>query len=491
MTVRLPSSCLVVLVGPSGAGKSTWAAGQFPANAIVSSDALRAVVGDAEHDLEASGDAFDVLDQIAARRLARKLLTVVDTLGLDTERRLGYLALARRHGVPAYVVGFDTPAKVCRQRNRDAAHSVPVKVLDGQLRRWREVRDSLDDEGWDGVLRPDPVAVVPEQFVTAAAPAERQRQEPVELRFGLQISSFAWDGELLADQLRAVAVAAEQAGFSSLWVMDHFVQIPQVGREWDPMLEAYTTLGYLAGFTEHATLGTLVTGVTYRNVALLGKITASLDVLSRGRAVCGIGAAWFAREHEAYGFDFPPVRDRFALLEDALELLPLMWGPGAKSYEGRLLKVPATICYPRPLQDPLPILVGGQGERRTLRLVARHADACNLFGDAETVAHKVGVLRRHCEDVGRDPADVEVTHLGPALAAADRSALDALLVGRLPPRTSPAAFAKRANAATVADQVGRYRTLADAGVGHAIVAMPPVPTVDAVEQFAPVIEAFS
>ncbi len=491
---RLPTRCLVVLVGPSGAGKSTWAGGQFPANAVVSSDALRATLGEGEDDLDASTDAFAVLDEIVARRAARKLLTVIDTLGLNDERRLGYLDLARRHGLPAYAVGFDTPAAECRRRNRASPHPVPVKVLDGQLRRWREVRAQLEGEGWDGVIWADPataVAAVPEQFVDAPAPAARQEEAPVGLRFGLQVSSFTWEDGSIAERLAEVAAAAEEAGFSSLWVMDHFVQIPQVGREWDPMLEAYSTLGYLAAATERVRLGTLVTGVTYRNVGLLGKMIATLDVLSSGRMICGIGAAWFEREHAAYGYDFPPAADRLALLEDALELLPLMWGPGSKSYEGRVLKVPDTICYPRPLQDPVPILVGGQGERRTLRLVAEHADACNLFGDAATVAHKVEVLHRHCADLGRDPADIEVTHLGPALAGADRAEVGALVEAGRPRRVGAAAYATRVNAGTVEDHVGRYRRLADAGVQHAIVAMPPVPTPEAIERFAPVVQAFA
>ena len=204
--------------------------------------------------------------------------------------------------------------------------------------------------------------------------------------------------------------------------MDHFVQIPQVGREWEDMLESYTTLGYLAGVTERIRLGTLVTGITYRNVAHLGKIVATLDVVSGGRALCGIGAGWFEREHRLYGWELPPLRERFARLEDALELLPLMWGPGSPRFEGRTVTVEEAICYPRPLQERIPILVGGSGERRTLRLVARHADACNLFGDPETVRHKVAVLRSHCEAEGRDPAEVTVTHLGAARVVGERGA---------------------------------------------------------------------
>ncbi len=175
--------------------------------------------------------------------------------------------------------------------------------------------------------------------------------------------------------------------------MDHFRQIPTVGPAWHDMLDSWTTLGFLAGATARIRLGTMVTGVTYRNVAHLGKIVATLDVLSGGRAICGIGAGLVRGEHAAYGWDFPPVGDRYALLEDALELLPLLWGPGAPPYRGRVISVPEAMCYPRPLQERVPILVGGSGERRTLRLVARYADACNLFGDADVVRRKVAVLR--------------------------------------------------------------------------------------------------
>ena len=200
---------------------------------------------------------------------------------------------------------------------------------------------------------------------------------------------------------------------------------------------------------------------------------ATLDVLSGGRALCGLGAAWFEREHRLYGWAFPPLAERFARLEDALELLPLMWGKGSPPFEGRTLTVEAAVCYPRPLQERIPILVGGSGERRTLRLVARHADACNLFGDPDTVRRKVAVLHAHCETEGRDPAEVTVTHLGSArvLAAGE-------------PRAG-------AGDATAAEQVGRYRELAEAGVGTAIVALADASGAAAVERFAEVIAAFS
>jgi alkanesulfonate monooxygenase SsuD/methylene tetrahydromethanopterin reductase-like flavin-dependent oxidoreductase (luciferase family) len=219
------------------------------------------------------------------------------------------------------------------------------------------------------------------------------------------------------------------------------------------MLESYTTLGYLAGVTSRIRLGALVTGITYRNLAHLAKVVATLDVVSGGRALCGLGAGWFEREHGLYGYAFPPLAERFARLEDALELLPLMWGPGAPRFEGRTITVPEAVCYPRPLQDRIPILVGGSGERRTLRLVARHADACNLFGDPQTVRRKLAVLRGHCAAEGRDPATVRVTHLGPARVIAERETR----AGQ--------------GAATLTEHIGRYRELAEAGVQTAIVSL--------------------
>jgi F420-dependent oxidoreductase-like protein len=314
----------------------------------------------------------------------------------------------------------------------------------------------------------------------------------VTLRFGLQLPSFTWEGgpEQLASRLAAIARSAEESGFSSLWVMDHFLQIPQVGREWQDMLESYTTLGFLAAHTTAMRIGTLVTGVTYRNVAHVAKIVATLDVLSRGRAMCGIGAAWYEREHRAYGWPFPPARERLALLEDALRLLPLMWGPGSPSFDGRVISVPEAMCYPRPLQEKVPILVGGSGEQRTLELVARYADACNLFGDARTVRHKLKVLERHCDRVGRSMDAIEVTQLSTALVAVDRPALEGALARLRPPSLSIEAFAGRVNAATVDDHIGRFRELAEAGVQTAIVSLADVDDPEALPRFGEVIRAF-
>ena len=244
-------------------------------------------------------------------------------------------------------------------------------------------------------------------------------------RFGLQLSSFTipgvGSGELF-ERIAATAVAAEESGFDSVWVMDHFYQIAMVGPRTDPMLEAYTLLGALAARTRTTSLGTMVTGVTYRNPALLAKIVTTLDVVSSGRAILGIGAAWNDDEHAGYGFDFPPAGQRMDRLEEALRICRAMFTEPAPTMRGTHYAVDAALNEPRPVRPRgIPILVGGSGERRTLRLVAEYADACNLFGDLETIRHKLAVLDRHCEAVGRDPASITRTRLG-ALVVADTAA---------------------------------------------------------------------
>ena len=423
--------------GPGASGKSTWAAAHFPSESIVSSDRLRALVGSGEDDISASDDAFELLDTVVERRLRRHLTTVIDTLGLDPAKRRGWLAMAARWQMPCVAVTFDVPAAECRARNRQRPKPVPASALSSQLRSWTRAREQVGEEGFSAVIPAVPVRVVPKAFVSATEAASRQAEEPTGLRFGLHIGSFTFPGGPSATRevLRRMAASAEAAGFDAIYVMDHFRQIPQIGRPWEDFLESYTTLAYLAACTERVRVGAIVTGITYRNLAHLGKIIATLDVLSGGRAVCGLGLAWHRDEHAAYGWEFPPTAERYALLEDALRLLPLLWGAGSPSFEGMRVNVPEAMCYPRPLQAHLPVLVGGGGERRTLRLAARYADAANVIGDRAAVRHKSAVLRAHCEAEGRDPATVQLTHLSSILVGADDRHV-AEMVERLRPRGS-------------------------------------------------------
>lgn len=245
------------------------------------------------------------------------------------------------------------------------------------------------------------------------------------MRIGLQVPRFTWPGGTteIAPRLAEIAQTADETGFASLWVMDHFFQIRGVGEADEPMLEGYTTLGYLAGLTQHVKLGTLVTGVVYRYPGILVKTATTLDVLSRGRAYFGIGAAWFEREARGLGVPFPSVKTRFELLEETLQIAKQMWSEKADPYQGEHFQLEETLTRPQPVSRPHPpILIGGMGERKTLRLVAKYADACNLFAraGAEQLRHKLDVLRRHCEDVGRPYEEIERTALGTIHLAPDK-----------------------------------------------------------------------
>jgi F420-dependent oxidoreductase-like protein len=236
------------------------------------------------------------------------------------------------------------------------------------------------------------------------------------VRLGIHFVNFTLPDSpgSLSTTLSDTARAAEEGGCSTFTLMDHWFQMEQFATSQDPMLEGYTSLGFLAGHTERMTLSLLVTGVTYRHPGLLAKIVTTLDVLSRGRAQLGIGAAWYEREHRGLGVPFPPVGERFERLEETLQICHQMWSDDDGPYTGTHYQLAETICSPRPIQQPRPkILVGGSGERKTLRLVARYADACNLFApDPALVAHKLDVLARHCDAEDRDPADIERTILG-------------------------------------------------------------------------------
>ncbi|MGQ0823615.1 MAG: TIGR03560 family F420-dependent LLM class oxidoreductase [Actinomycetota bacterium] len=241
--------------------------------------------------------------------------------------------------------------------------------------------------------------------------------------FGLQIPGFRHTGvsdNEMFDHTCAIAQAAERSGFESVWVMDHFWQLPALGGPDEPILEAYTLLGALAARTNRVRLGTLVTGVTYRNPALLAKMVTTLDIVSKGRAILGIGGAWYEEEHLGYGFDFPSVKERLDRLEEAVQVCRSMFRESEPSFEGRYYRIAKARNVPRPVQaGGPPIMIGGSGERRTLRLVAQYADMCNVSGSATTLAHKLNVLARHCDEVGRDRSDITTTRLGTLVLTPD------------------------------------------------------------------------
>jgi F420-dependent oxidoreductase-like protein len=230
--------------------------------------------------------------------------------------------------------------------------------------------------------------------------------------------------EKLFAKLTEIAQTAEGSGFSSLTVMDHLHQIRGVGPRENYMLEGNTILAALAAKTERVTLSLLVGGVIYRNPALLAKTTTTLDIISGGRAILGIGAAWNEEESDAYDIPFPPLKERFERLEDALNIARLMFTQPEATYEGSHHSVRGALNNPKPLRGDIPIMIGGSGERKTLRFVAKYADACNVFGDVERVKHLLGVLERHCEDVGRDPAEITKTRNGVFIVARTRDELE-------------------------------------------------------------------
>jgi F420-dependent oxidoreductase-like protein len=239
------------------------------------------------------------------------------------------------------------------------------------------------------------------------------------MKLAIHFPNFTLPGEpaSLAGILAATAKAADEGGCETMTLMDHWFQMEQRAPATDPMLEGYTSLGFLAGQTRRLKLGLLVTGVTYRYPGLLAKTIATLDVLSEGRAFLGIGAAWYEKEHLALGVPYPPISQRFEMLEEAIQICEQMWSDDEGPYEGKHYQLAETICRPRPLQSPRPpILIGGSGEQKTLRLVAKYADACNLFDIGfDELQRKLAILDAHCETFGRDPASVQRT----ALAAGD------------------------------------------------------------------------
>lgn len=244
------------------------------------------------------------------------------------------------------------------------------------------------------------------------------------MRFGLQHPSFSFDYKdndtsQIFHSLKSLVTSAEEKGFDSFWVMDHFHQLQMMGAPGEPMLEGWTTISALAGVTKKIKLGTLVTGIIYRHPSILAKIGATLDVLTNGRLFMGVGAGWNEEESLAYGIasSFPSIRERLDRLEEAIQIIRKMWtDEPTATFVGRYYQIKNAYCNPKPIQRPSPpILVGGEGEKRTLEIVAKYADACNLLGSPETVKRKLDVLKEHCKKVGRDYDSILKTKLGGVL----------------------------------------------------------------------------
>jgi alkanesulfonate monooxygenase SsuD/methylene tetrahydromethanopterin reductase-like flavin-dependent oxidoreductase (luciferase family)/predicted kinase len=473
--VPLPDPAVVVLVGASGSGKSAWALARYRRAEVVSSDDLRGIVGSGPADLEASADAFDLLERIVAARLARGLTTVIDTLGLDEARRTAWRDAARDAGLPAVAVLLDTPGEECRRRNAERDRPVPAPVLTEQLRRAAAARDHLAAEGWDHVEvvawgGPSTRGLVTNRNLERSNSADWRQTAVPEPSHGvkvvLQLSRFPWEEDPGA-WVREMALAADEAGFAGLALMDHLIQIPQVDSAWQPIPEPWVTLGLVAGLDTRLEVGTLCTPVTFRPAGVVAKAAATLDALSGGRAFLGIGAGWWEREHAAYAVPFPSARARLDLLETTIETCRALWAAGTKAYDGERVSLPETTSYPRPAHQ-IPVIVGGNGERRTLAIAARLGDACNLPSSTEVLTRKLDVLDRHLAEAGRSRDDVAVTVLDLPVVGSDREDVWAR-VERLRGRTPAAAFAERTHAGTVEHHRARYAALHGLGVSTVFV----------------------
>jgi F420-dependent oxidoreductase-like protein len=299
------------------------------------------------------------------------------------------------------------------------------------------------------------------------------------LFFGFHMPNFTFpgaDGTQLFDRVVANAQAAEAAGFDLVTVMDHFYQIRGIGPETEPMMEAYTTLGALAAKTSRIKLATLVTGVTYRNPAILVKQVTTLDVISKGRAILGIGAAWNEDEHIGYGVGFPPISERMERLDEALTIAKLMFTEERPSFQGKHYRIERALNVPRPVQPGGPkILVGGGGERKTLRLLARHGDIGHWFGGPiEDLKRKKGVFEEHCAAVGRDPSSVLLT-VGLNIILVDDEREGKALFDRIPDERKP-----MVSIATPAQAAENLRPYVDAGFGGFTLSNMTSPTVESI-----------
>jgi F420-dependent oxidoreductase-like protein len=309
------------------------------------------------------------------------------------------------------------------------------------------------------------------------------------MQFGLQHPNFSFDyrnhdTSQIVVSLTNLVTRAETLGFDSFWVMDHFHQIPIVGKPEEPMLESWTTVSVLAGITSKIKLGTMMTGIIYRHPSILAKIAATLDVLSKGRLFMGIGAAWNEEESLAYGIPFPSIKERLSRLEEVIQIVRKMWTeePSA-SFNGLYYQIKNAYCNPQPIQKPSPpIMIGGGGERHTLRIVAKYADACNLFGSVETVKRKLSILKEHCRSVGRDYESILKTKLGIVVIDDDKETARKRLqqISRIPQEQ----INEFAIYGTPEDVLREKESLQDADIQYLIVDLDPSRELEALDIFA-------
>ena len=312
------------------------------------------------------------------------------------------------------------------------------------------------------------------------------------IRMGLQIPNFTYPGvgpDELFERIATIATTAEASGFDSVWVMDHFYQLPMLGQPNQEMFEAYTLLTALAARTSRVRLGAMVGGMTYRNPAFLAKTVTGLDVISRGRAIWGIGAGWFEMEHNAYGYEFGSFTDRFEKLEEGLQIAKSMFVNEHTTVAGKWFSVTEAMNVPKPVQaGGPPVLIGGSGEKKTLRMVAQYGDACNVFGDAATVRHLMGVLDGHCERLGRDPGSICRTRLATLVVGRTVEEAEAKISARLGGASlsdMPAELQARLRAMFIlgdpASVQAQVQELLDAGLDGIVFNMPDAHDVEAVE----------
>jgi F420-dependent oxidoreductase-like protein len=311
------------------------------------------------------------------------------------------------------------------------------------------------------------------------------------MQFGLQHPNYNFDydghdASQIIGSLKNLATRAENLGFDSFWVMDHFHQISPVGKQEDPMLEGWTTISVLAGLTSRIKLGTLVTGIIYRHPSVLAKMGATLDVLSKGRLFMGIGAAWNQEESLAYGIPFFPNKERLLRLEEAIQIIRKMWTEEepAATFNGKYYQINNAYCNPKPIQKPSPpIMVGGSGERYTLKIIAKYADACNLFGSTETVKRKLSILREHCKSVGRDYDSILKTKLGFVVIDNDKKMVEKRvqqIISRGIPEEQVGEFVIYG---TPDDVLKQIELLEEVGIQYLIVDLEPYRELEALEVF--------